>query len=263
MIGRQWQIGLHIQTDSVMAVALTYERGGWKQQRWWALPLPPGEGEEQRREALIETLTPWRAQLPRTASIRLGFPAQRTLQRELPRPATALCEPECEAWLGAVAARQLSLPPDALAFDYAESPNGNAYAVTAARAAEVSELMNCARALRFTPAALTPDASVLAAFFPYAGDACQVVVAQSGAQWLWATRERWGVCATPGAGGLAALGAQLGVQAQEIALCGAIQEKDGGWQTFDPWQAIARPCPPTPDAPWRFAVAIGLALGAA
>ncbi len=55
MIGRQWQIGLHIQTDSVMAVALTYERGGWKQQRWWALPLPPGEGEEQRREALIET----------------------------------------------------------------------------------------------------------------------------------------------------------------------------------------------------------------
>ncbi|EPD6701459.1 hypothetical protein ACSDK8_001711 [Cronobacter dublinensis] len=123
--------------------------------------------------------------------------------------------------------------------------------------------MNCARALRFTPAALTPDASVLAGFFPYAGDACQVVVAQSGAQWLWATRERWGVCATPGAGGLAALGAQLGVQAQEIALCGAIQEKDGGWQTFDPWQAIARPCPPTPDAPWRFAVAIGLALGAA
>ncbi|EOI5718885.1 pilus assembly protein, partial [Cronobacter dublinensis] len=68
-----------------MAVALTYERGGWKQQRWWALPLPPCQDDEQRREALIETLTPWRAQLPRTASIRLGFPAQRTLQRELPR----------------------------------------------------------------------------------------------------------------------------------------------------------------------------------
>ncbi|ELY6223918.1 pilus assembly protein [Cronobacter muytjensii] len=263
MIGTEWKIGLHIQSDSVMAVALSLRRGGWKQQRWWALPLTPYQDDEQRRQALIEALTPWRAQLPRAASIRLGFPAQRTLQRELPRPATALCEPECEAWLGAVAARQLSLPPDALAFDFVESRDGNAYAVTAARAAEVAELMACARALRFTPAALTPDASALACFFPYTGEACQAVVAQSGAQWLWATRERWGVCATPGVEGLAALGTQLGVQAQEIALCGALPEEDKGWQLFDPWQAVTWACPPKPDTPWRFAVAIGLALGAA
>lgn len=84
MIGAQWQIGLHIQPDSVISVALTPKRGGWRQQRWWALPLAPYHDDEQRRQALIEALTPWRAQLPRYSSIRLGFPAQRTLQRELP-----------------------------------------------------------------------------------------------------------------------------------------------------------------------------------
>ncbi|CCJ72552.1 FIG00554430: hypothetical protein [Cronobacter condimenti 1330] len=263
MIGKQWQIGLHIQTDSVTAVALSRKRGGWRQQRWWSLPLAVHRDEEQRRQALIETLTPWRAQLPRYHSIRLGFPAQRTLQRELPRPVTALCEPECEAWLGAVAARQLSLPPDALAFDYAETQAGDGYAVTAARATEVAELMTCARALRFTPAALTPDASALACFFPFIDDACRVVVTQVGAQWLWATRERWGALPNTGAEGLAALGAQLNVQAHEIALCGAPLPEAGGWLTFDPWQAITWPCPPTPDETGRFAVAIGLALGAA
>ncbi|EKM0371580.1 pilus assembly protein [Cronobacter turicensis] len=260
MIGAQWQIGLHIQPDIVISVALTPKRGGWRQQRWWALPLAPYHDDEQRRQTLIEALTPWRAQLPRYSSIRLGFPAQRTLQRELPRPVTALCEPECEAWLGAVAARQLSLPPDALAFDYTESQEG--YAVTAARAVEVAELTACARALRFTPAALTPDASALACFFPYVDNTCKVIVAQAGAQWLWATRDRWGVCATPGAEGLLSLGVQLNVPAQEITLCGAIRE-EGDWQRFDPWQAITWPCPPLPDERGRFAVAIGLALGAA
>ncbi|CCK16297.1 FIG00554430: hypothetical protein [Cronobacter universalis NCTC 9529] len=87
-------------------------------------------------------------------------------------------------------------------------------------------------------------------------------MAQAGAQWLWAMRDRWGVCATPGAEGLASLAAQLNVQAQEIALCGIPQE-EGDWQMFDPWQAITWPCPPLPDARGRFAVAIGLALGAA
>lgn len=120
MIVGKWQIGLHIQSDSIVAVALVRKRCGWRQQRWWRFPLAPHHDGEPRRQALIEALTPWRAQLPRYSSIRLGFPAQRTLQRELPRPATTLCEPECEAWLGAVAARQLSLPPDALAFDYTE-----------------------------------------------------------------------------------------------------------------------------------------------
>ncbi|PQV84904.1 pilus assembly protein [Cronobacter sakazakii] len=260
MIVGKWQIGLHIQSDSIVAVALVRKRGGWRQQRWWRFPLAPHHDGEPRRQALIEALTPWRAQLPRYSSIRLGFPAQRTLQRELPRPATTLCEPECEVWLGAVAARQLSLPPDALAFDYTERQDG--YAVTAARAAEVAELMACARALRFTPAALTPDASALACLLPYTADACQVIVAQTGTQWLWAMRDRWGVCATPGVEGLRSLGAQLGIQAQEIALRGASWQ-EGDWQAFDPWQVITWPCLPKPEDTGCFAVALGLALGAA
>lgn len=61
MIVGKWQIGLHIQSDSIVAVALVRKQGGWRQQRWWMLPLAPHQDGEQRRQALIEALTPWRA----------------------------------------------------------------------------------------------------------------------------------------------------------------------------------------------------------
>ncbi|PQV87617.1 pilus assembly protein, partial [Cronobacter sakazakii] len=60
--------------------------------------------------------------MPRYSPIRLGVPAQRTFPRDLPRPATSLCEPASAVWLGAVAARPLSLPHDALAFDSTGRP---------------------------------------------------------------------------------------------------------------------------------------------
>ena len=97
MAFKTWQTGVHIQQDRVLIVALVRERLSWCLRRWWAIPLTEGiilDGKICQPEQLFDALRGWRRTLPHQHRVFLSFPAARTLQRSLPRPAIALRDSE-------------------------------------------------------------------------------------------------------------------------------------------------------------------------
>ena len=154
-----WQIGLHIQQDSVFSVALTPARAGWALRRWWHIPLPLGtveNGQLKAPQQLLTTLLPWRKSLPQRHRVRLAFPAARTLQRKLPRPAMALRENELASWVSHAMARELEMAAAELRFDYTEDVLAQAYSVTAAQHKDVAEMLQLATSLHLNLTSLTP-----------------------------------------------------------------------------------------------------------
>lgn len=87
-----WQIGLHLQQQEAVAVAIV--RGAKNAlQRWWRLPLENDiikDGRIVDAQQLAKTLLPWSRELPQRHHIMLAFPASRTLQRSFPRPSMSL-----------------------------------------------------------------------------------------------------------------------------------------------------------------------------
>ncbi|WP_425325303.1 DNA utilization protein HofM [Phytobacter massiliensis] len=147
-----WQIGLHIQQDSALSVALSSGRSGRALRRWWHIPLPAGTVDNGRLKApqqLFSALQPWRDALPQRHQVRLAFPAARTLQKKLPRPAMFLREKALTTWLSHAVARELEMSTDDLRFDYAEDSLEQAWSVTAAQRREVAELLEMAK--KFAP----------------------------------------------------------------------------------------------------------------
>ena len=121
MAFKTWQTGVHIQQDRVLIAALARERGGWCLRRWWAFTLAEGtirDGKICQPEQLVDALRDWRKTLPHYHRVYLSFPAARTLQRSLPRPAVALRDSEQLSWLGASLSRELEMSADTLCFDY-------------------------------------------------------------------------------------------------------------------------------------------------
>lgn len=97
MAFRIWKIGLHIQQHDALAVAIVRDASGWVLQRWWRMPLAHQvvvDGHIREPEQLTAVLLPWSRELPHRHHIHLSFPANRTLQKKLPRPAMTLREPE-------------------------------------------------------------------------------------------------------------------------------------------------------------------------
>ena len=166
MAFKTWQTGVHIQQDRVLIVALVRERLSWCLRRWWAIPLTEGiilDGKICQPEQLFDALRGWRRTLPHQHRVFLSFPAARTLQRSLPRPAIALRDSEQLSWLGAALSRELEMSPDALCFDYAQDTFSNTFHVTAAQNKEVETLLTLAKTLHLRLVTITPDASALAA----------------------------------------------------------------------------------------------------
>ena len=97
-----WQIGLHLQQQEAVAVAIVRGAKECFLQRWWRLPLAHDiikDGRIVDAQRLAKTLLPWSRELPQRHHIMLAFPASRTLQRSFPRPSMSLGEREQTAWL--------------------------------------------------------------------------------------------------------------------------------------------------------------------
>ena len=138
-----WQIGLHLQQQEAVAVAIVRGAKECFLQRWWRLPLENDiikDGRIVDAQQLAKTLLPWSRELPQRHHIMLAFPASRTLQRSFPRPSMSLGEREQTAWLSGTMARELDMDPDSLRFDYSEDSLSPAYNVTAAQSKELATL---------------------------------------------------------------------------------------------------------------------------
>ncbi|WP_049292929.1 hypothetical protein [Franconibacter helveticus] len=261
MANGRWQIGLHIQKDSVRAVALSRKRGGWALCRWWHMPASDRlwpDGAAIAGEPLTQALRQWRAQLPRGHSLRVAFPAQRTRQRDIPRPAGLLCESECESWLAGAAARELHLPTESLWLDYTLGEAPARFQVTAAQRRETEALLASFQAAGLQPETLTPDACALAAFWPSAPDNVQLIACKGADAWLWASRSRWGVSEH---GELLAQAREMNISAQQIAICGALPEDASNCLQLDPLCFVTFQPPPLLKEAACYTVALGLAMG--
>ena len=221
-----WQIGLHLQQQEAVAVAIVRGAKECFLQRWWRLPLAHDiikDGRIVDAQRLANTLLPWSRELPQRHHIMLAFPASRTLQRSFPRPSMSLGEREQTAWLSGTMARELAT------------------------------LLTLAERLRVHVSAITPDASALQRFLPFLPSHQQCLAWRDNEQWLWATRYSWGRKLAVGITSAKELAAALSVDPESVAICG-----EGG---FDPWEAVSVRQPPLPPPGGDFAIALGLALG--
>ncbi|MCC7887196.1 DNA utilization protein HofM, partial [Escherichia coli] len=151
MAFKNWQIGLHLQQQEAVAVAIVRSAKECLLHRWWRLPLENDiikDGRIVDVQRLANTLLPWSRELPQRHHIMLAFPASRTLQRSFPRPSMSLGEREQMAWLSGTMARELDMDPDSLRFDYSEDSLSPAYNVTAAQSKELATLLTLAERLR-------------------------------------------------------------------------------------------------------------------
>ena len=258
MAFKNWQIGLHLQQQEAVAVAIVRSAKECLVHRWWRLPLENDiikDGRIVDVQRLANTLLPWSRELPQRHHIMLAFPASRTLQRSFPRPSMSLGEREQMAWLSGTMARELDMDPDSLRFDYSEDSLSPAYNVTAAQSKELATLLTLAERLRVHVSAITPDASALQRFLPFLPSHQQCLAWRDNEQWLWATRYRWGRKLAVGMTSAKELAAALSVDPDSVAICG-----EGG---FDPCEAVSVRQPPLPPPGGGFAIALGLALGKA
>ena len=258
MVSRVWNTGLHLQQDGVRAVALQRRREGWQLNRWWYFPfadVKDRSGPLADNAALLNALQALRAELPSHHHLRIAFPARRTLVRTLPLP-SRLSESECQAYVTASNAKALQMPPGSLLSDYCPDAAQTTLSVTAAHRQEVDDVTALMARAGFTHYALTPDACALTSFFPFAASQVQGIAAHDGEQWLWATRDRWGCQAQ---GGMDVLSETLSLTPSQWLCCGESPEQD--YPVCHPWRWLTWQHPPKAPDEWRFAVALGLALG--
>lgn len=185
-----WRIGLEIQNGGLRALAAQRRRDGWQLRRWWQLPLPEDTlrgGSLHRPDALCETLTRWRRELPHFISLRLSLPATLVLQRRLAEPDPRLREPERGWYIEKMAARSLPVGSDALALDYRIDPHTPAtLLVTAARKAELSAWLACLARAGLSPAVVEIAPCALRCMARQAGVAPDgLLLHRCDDHWLW------------------------------------------------------------------------------
>ncbi|HFK5808551.1 DNA utilization protein HofM [Enterobacter bugandensis] len=253
MAFKTWQTGVHIQQDKVLITALVRERGGWCLRRWWAISLAEGiirVGKICQPEALADALRDWRKALPHYHRVFLSFPAARTLQKTLPRPALALRDSEQLSWMGAALSRELEMSTESLCFDYTQDTFSNTFHVTAAQNKEIETLLDLAKTLRLRLATITPDASALANLLPSLAPT-QCVAWRDAHYWLWAMRHQWGRRYTTEAENVTELAALLALNQNDIAFFDAERTP---WETLQRWHA------PLPECGADYTVALALAM---
>ncbi|WP_048959282.1 DNA utilization protein HofM [Enterobacter bugandensis] len=253
MAFKTWQTGVHIQQDKVLITALVRERDGWCLRRWWAISLAEGiirDGKICHPEALADTLRDWRKALPHYHRVFLSFPAARTLQKTLPRPALALRDSEQLSWMGAALSRELEMSTESLCFDYTQDTFSNTFHVTAAQNKEIQTLLDLAKTLRLRLATITPDASALANLLPALAPT-QCVAWRDAHYWLWAMRHQWGRRYTTEAENVTELAALLALNQNDIAFFDAERTP---WETLQRWHA------PLPECGADYTVALALAM---
>ncbi|WP_174510126.1 pilus assembly protein [Klebsiella oxytoca] len=254
-----WRIGMHIQQDEIVLVALRYARSRWALCRWWRIPLTPDtvrHGMVVDVVGLAQQLRNWRRELPLQHQVSIAFPASRTLQKRLPRTQLSLSESERAQWITSVMAQQLEMPVASLCIDYSAAPALTEWRVTAAQRLEIDLLRQLAVRLKLRVAEIVPDASALSAYFPWLPSGSHGLGWRHGQNWLWATQEGWGCSPCTETASFTQLARQINAESLQHCAAGS-----GDEPCFDPWSVIHRLQPPLPEGGDGFAVAIGLALG--
>lgn len=260
MTYRCWKIGMHIQPDTIRAVAVTQGRNGWQLRQWWQIPCVQTETALQTN-ILAQTLTHWRRSLPVRHEVYMAFCAARTVQRQLPRP-MALHESQCEHYIASATAQQMQMPVGDLCWDYQTAINEDKFYVTAAHRHEVAMLRNCAQTLGLNLKAVTPDASALSSFYPWLEEKIKAIIFYNGIHWLWSTYSQWGSLPPHSGDDVKEICHKLTLDSDEIVCCGHISASlPPSLTDFDPWQILNAPRLPRPAATGHFAVALGLAIG--
>ncbi len=263
-----WRIGLDIQAEGVRAAAVQWHRQGWQLRHWWFLPLPEqglADGMLPEPGTLCETLSTWRKEIPIRHHLRVGFPVQRTLQRQVPAPDSRLRESAQEKYIAGATARQLQMPASQICYDYPDC--GEPLNVTAARQQDLKTLLESLANAKLFPECITPGDKALSALPAacYPAD-CRFLAHEEERYWLWAS------VLEPGRSGwldkrqvtdFAALCLQLGVSAGEVAISRAngAGAMPADAKILNAWQPIIRHQPPLPVHSGLYTIALGLALG--
>lgn len=270
MAFQTWQVGLDIQNGQLCALGIQRCRNGWQLRHWWQHALPQDtlvNGLLQRPEPLITLLQRWRKQLPYRLSLRVGFPPQLVLQRQVDLPGTQLREPERSRYITAAARRFFPIEPERLALDYrTATEQEQALYITAARRDALQGWLRCleqarlkANVLELTPAALCA-LSLSLSLTPSAA-----LVHRLHDHWLWYSalpgHPRWGWCSLQDAPSFEEL-KQKQLATFNAFYYSSISEEPlpVSAQWLDPLAAFSLKHPPLPKLPGAFSLAAGLAL---
>lgn len=270
MAFQTWQVGLDIQNGQLCALGIQRRRNGWQLRHWWQHTLPQdtlSHGLVQRQDILVALLQRWRRQLPSRISLRVGFPPQLVMQRQLALPTTQLREPERSSYITAAARRFFPIAPEALALDYRRGWGTDAPVyLTAARQEALHSWQNCLQLAGLTPQVLelTP-----AALFALADnlrlDPAAALVHRLSDHWLWFApqhREQpWGWCPLDDAPDFATLQQRYLQESSTLWYSSALAEScPPGSQLLTPLSVLQSYQPPMPACEGAFALATGLAL---
>lgn len=270
MAFQTWQVGLDIQNGQLCALGIQRRRNGWQLRHWWQHALPQDtlvNGLLQRPEPVIALLQRWRRQLPYHISLRVGFPPQLVLQRQVELPGTQLREPERSRYITAAARRFFPIEPETLALDYREGTSeGRALYITAAKRDVLASWMSCLEQARLKPEVLelTPAALfALSTSLPL--DPAAALVHRLQDHWLWyaalPAQPHWGWCSLEDAPDFATFQQKQLPEIHAFYYSSILQEPlPEAAQWLNPLAAFALRQPPLPCLSGAFTLAAGLAL---
>ncbi|WNN44645.1 pilus assembly protein PilM [Winslowiella toletana] len=270
MAFQTWQIGLDIQNGQLCALGIQRRRNGWQLRHWWQHALPKDtlrNGALQRSAELTAVLQCWRKQLPRHISLRVGFPPQLVLQRQIDLPRQPLREPERNSYVRAAARRFFPIELDALALDYRESPDyPGQLCVTAARREMLEQWLACLAQAELLPQVFELTAAALRSLaLALALDQAATLVHRLADHWLWFSpqdkQQPCGWCTLDDAADYRAL-RQRYLPAATVIYYSALEADSlpEGARDLLPLDALQLMQPPLPHSSGSFALAAGLAL---
>lgn len=270
MAFQTWQVGLDIQNGQLCAIGIQRRRNGWQLRHWWQHTLPHDtltHGLVQRPDIVIQILRRWRPLLPSRIALRVGFPPQLVMQRQLALPAGQQHDVESRDYIEAAARRFFPVGPEALALDYRRvSGRPATLMVTAARREVLQSWLDC-----FTPLGLTPQVMDLAV-----SGLCALANAMAQApdatlvhrlydHWLWYSpahsEQPWGWCPLSDAADFSLLRERSLSSAGQVWYSSALDEPlPAGTLALSPFTTLRFLQPPLPLCAGAFALAVGLAL---
>lgn len=264
----RWQVGVDIQQDRLLAVAVQHRRYGWQLRGWWEWLLPHHSQDDAQlppESDVVSALVALRKTLPGGYRLRVGIPTGRTLQQQLALPAMALSDAETHRYIGQMAAQQLDMPVSQLCWDYGIHSGSQLACVTTAPAEEVSRLQRYFTQSRCQLAAITPDALALAPYRIQQADSVWVIY-RGQQDWLWYGPHQWGATRCSDVAGIGGLLERLGCPMTNALVCEPqtailAQPEDRPQERLDPYSVLQLVAPPLPEDIGPFVIALGLALG--
>ncbi|WP_431224648.1 type IV pilus biogenesis protein PilM [Serratia sp. L9] len=275
MFSQAWQVGLDIQNNCIMALAVQRRRNGWQLRHWWqqALAQPVlHEGVMAESEMLVAVLKQWRIRLPRHISLRIALPAQRVLQQTLPLPDDRLRESVRHDYITTQGLKQFPLDSQTLVMDYRQAhPNTHQLLLTAARQQEIQKWLRCLQQADLQPQVIDIAPNALCMMAEFAGLAPEAgLLHRLEQEWLWVAPRTvpftYGVlpCGLAGSVKQALANMRLTCPAlgvKEVYYSSVLDEAlPEGVIPWSPLTAFSQLHPPLPALPMAFVLAGGLAL---